>query len=111
MLNCRWLLSSHADLPVALPPAILALRPTPKWRFGFLQHGVIKDDLSRWLNHRELDLFVVSTEAERASVAGDGTAYRFSPKEVRNTGLPRFDRLLAKAAAVPEHERDLVLVA
>ena len=81
------------------------------WRFGFLQHGVIKDDLSRWLNASELDLFVVSTAPELASVAGDGTAYRFTAKETRNTGLPRFDRLVQLGTAVPAAERDLVIVA
>jgi glycosyltransferase involved in cell wall biosynthesis len=111
MLNAAWLVSSHADLAVARPPQITRIEPQPQWRLAFLQHGVIKDDLSRWLNHRELELFVVSSEAERASVAGDGTAYRFSAKEVRNTGLPRFDRLLAKGRAVSRTERDLVIVA
>lgn len=111
MLNCAWLLSSHVDLPIARPPAILRIQPRPRWRLGFLQHGMIEDDLSRWLNHRDLDLFVVSTAAELASVAGDGTPYRFTPREVRNTGLPRFDRLLAKGRSVPEAERNLVIVA
>jgi glycosyltransferase involved in cell wall biosynthesis len=111
MLNAAWLVSSHVDLAVARPPQIARIEPAPRWRLAFLQHGVIKDDLSRWLNHRELELFVVSTEAERASVADDGTAYRFSAKEVRNTGLPRFDRLLDKGRAVPRSERDLVIVA
>ena len=110
MLNCAWLLSSHADMPIYRPPQLARTGPAT-WRFGFLQHGVIKDDLSRWLNQRELDLFVVSTEAEYDSVAGDGNAYRFSDREVVNTGLPRFDRLLAKGRAVPEPERNLVIIA
>jgi glycosyltransferase involved in cell wall biosynthesis len=111
MLNCAWLLSSHVDRAISRPPAIMGVRPEPTWRLGFLQHGVTKDDLSRWLNAVELELFVVSTEAELASVAGDGTAYRFSAKETRQTGLPRFDRLLAKGHAVPPDQRDLVIVA
>jgi CDP-glycerol glycerophosphotransferase (TagB/SpsB family) len=72
---------------------------------------VIKDDLSRWLNHRELELFVVSTAAELESVAADGSAYRFGAKEVALTGLPRFDRLLAKGRATAKDARDLVIVA
>ena len=39
----------------------------------------------------------MSTDAELESVAGDGTAYWYTDKETRNTGLPRFDRLLRKA--------------
>ena len=104
MLNSAWALTSHLGTAVAR-------RPEGRWRLGFLQHGVSKDDLSRWLNRTDLDLFVVSTDAELASVAGDGTAYRFTAREARLTGLPRFDRLLAKGRAVPPDGRDLVIVA
>lgn len=110
MLNSDWVLSSHADAAICKPPQLAHTGRAP-WRFGFLQHGVIKDDLSRWLNHRELDLFVVSTGPELASVADNGNPYRFTHRETRNTGLPRFDRLLAVGHAVPEAERDLVIVA
>jgi glycosyltransferase involved in cell wall biosynthesis len=110
MLNCDWLVSSHADLPVYRPHH-LAGTGRAQWRFAFLQHGITKDDLSVWLNLRELDLFVVSTEAELASVVADGTAYRFTAREARNTGLPRFDRLLEKGRAVQPEDRDLVIVA
>jgi CDP-glycerol glycerophosphotransferase (TagB/SpsB family) len=111
MLNCAWLLSSHIDLPISRPPQLLRIVAQPTWRLGFLQHGVTKDDLSRWLNHRELELFTVATEAEFASVAGDGTAYRWTAKETRLTGLPRFDRLRAKGRAMPKEDRNLVIVA
>ena len=65
----------------------------PQWRFTFLQHGVIKDDLSRWLNYKKIDLFVTSTAPEHDSIAGDHTPYPFTTKETMLTGLPRFDRL------------------
>src|SRR5204863_688592 len=110
MLNCRWMLSSHVDMPIYRPPQLNDTGPA-SWKYAFLQHGIIKDDLSVWLNKREIELFVTSTEAERASVADDGTTYRFTSKETRNTGLPRFDRLLAKGRAVAEAERNLVIVA
>jgi glycosyltransferase involved in cell wall biosynthesis/CDP-glycerol glycerophosphotransferase (TagB/SpsB family) len=111
MLNCTWLIASHVDRAIVSPRQIMRIQPTPTWRLGFLQHGVTKDDLSRWLNNVELDLFVVSTEDELASVAGDGTAYRFTARETRNTGLPRFDRQLAKGRGVSTADRDLVIVA
>ncbi|MFN0283776.1 MAG: CDP-glycerol glycerophosphotransferase family protein [Kineosporiaceae bacterium] len=113
MLSCVHLISSHIDLPVHRPPRILKiLRPArPTWRFTFLQHGVIKDDLSRWLNPKQIDLFVTSTAGEHASIAGNATPYAFSSKEVRLTGLPRFDRLRRAAEAVPPQERTLLLVA
>ena len=110
LTSCRWLISSHADKAIAEPDLIIRRARRRRWKFAFLQHGVIKDDLSLWLNQRDIDLFVVSTAAEYASVAGDGTGYTVTPKETRNTGLPRFDRLLAKGRSVPPEERDLVLV-
>lgn len=62
-------------------------------RFVFLQHGVIKDDLSNWLNRFNKNLygFVTSAGPEYDSVL-NGT-YFYTPKEVWLTGLPRFDRL------------------
>jgi hypothetical protein len=111
MLNTRWLISSHADHALVEPPSVVRIARGRPWKFAFLQHGVIKDDLSLWLNNRDIDLFVVSTEPELESVAGDGTGYVVTHKETRLTGLPRFDRLLAKAREVPADARDLVIVA
>ncbi len=111
MLNCSWVVSSHVDRPITEPPALMWLIGDPTWRYAFIEHGVTKDDLSSWLNLREMDLFVVSTEAELESVVADGTSYTFTTKETRNTGLARFDRLLDKAREVPPDERDLVLIA
>lgn len=110
MINCRHLISSHADVAVCRPPAITAL-VQPGWRFTFLQHGVIKDDLSGWLNARPIDIFITSTNAEYESVAADHTPYLYTSKQTKLTGLPRFDLLLAAADRVPEESRDLVLVA
>lgn len=111
MLHASWLVSSHADRAIVQPKALDRALDRPTWHVAFLQHGVIKDDLSAWLNTRDIDLFVTSTGPELASIADDGTAYRFTSKEASNTGLPRFDRLLAKGMAVPESERTLVIVA
>jgi glycosyltransferase involved in cell wall biosynthesis len=110
MLHCRWLISSHVDAPIVNPPGLAGTRPRRPWKFAFLQHGVIKDDLSRWLNPKDIELFVVSTDAELVSVAGDGTPYRYTTRETRLTGLPRFDRLLEQGRAVPESGRNLVIV-
>ena len=113
MLNCRHLISSHIDVPVHRPPRIIALlKPgRPQWKFTFLQHGVIKDDISRWLNSKLVDLFVTSTPGEYESIAGDRNSYVFTSKEVKLTGLPRFDGLLRAARTVPPQERNWILVA
>lgn len=110
MLNCRHLISSHVDQPILRPPAIARLAK-PTFQFTFLQHGVIKDDLSRWLNDKALDLFITSTEAEYESIAGDNTPYVYTSKEVKLTGLPRFDALTAADRGRGEREPDLLLIA
>jgi glycosyltransferase involved in cell wall biosynthesis/CDP-glycerol glycerophosphotransferase (TagB/SpsB family) len=111
MLNCRYLISSHADVGIVRPPGILQLEPRPHWRFVFLQHGVIKDDISSWLNLKVIDLFVTSTPPEHHSIVGSGTGYQFTTKEVKMTGLARFDRLRRIASGVAESEQRTVLVA
>jgi hypothetical protein len=109
MLNCANLVSSHADRPVHRPPQIVRL-VKPQWRFVFLQHGVIKDDLSRWLNPKAFDLFVTSTPQEQESIAGDDTPYDYTSREAQMTGLPRFDRLREIGSRFDEAQRDLILV-
>ncbi|MET3961446.1 glycosyltransferase involved in cell wall biosynthesis [Marmoricola sp. OAE513] len=110
MAHCSNLLSSHADVPIMAPTAIATFAEA-NWRFTFLQHGVIKDDLSSWLNRKQIDLFVTSTRAELASIAGDGTPYVFTTKETKLTGLPRFDRLREVGQRFGPDQRDLLLVA
>lgn len=110
MANCAYLISSHIDVPIHRPPAVLEFTK-PKWKFVFLQHGVIKDDLSNWLNSKELSLFVASTPNEYASIAGDGTRYAFTTNEVKLTELPRFDRVREAGRRFPPEKRDLILMA
>ena len=62
-------------------------------KFISLQHGVIKEDLSPWLNTVDMDLFVTTTEGERRSIVDDGTRYGLTEKEVIRPGLPRHDSL------------------
>ncbi|RLV50458.1 glycosyltransferase [Nocardioides mangrovicus] len=107
MANALHLISSHADESVVHPPAITEFTH-PQWLNHFLQHGVIKDDISAWLNAKDLATFVTSSAQELASIAGDDTPYVFTTREVVNTGMPRFDRLLRIAEQSP---RDLLLVA
>lgn len=64
-----------------------------KGRRVFLQHGVTKDDQSRWLNHwdKGFDVFVTSAQREYESIVEGGYDYR--PEQVVLTGMPRLDRL------------------
>lgn len=92
VMSCSKIISSHADKYVTnlLGPKMLSGR-----HFVFLQHGIIKDDLSNWLNQKEaIDCFVTSTANEYKSISDDYTRYKYSNKEVKLTGLPRHDQLI-----------------
>lgn len=97
--NASLLVSSHADHYVSWPVEPHLFRDLAKWKIIFLQHGIIKDDLSEWLNYKELDVFVTSSKAEYDSIAGPTSPYKYTPKEVQLTGLPRHDALLTLAKA------------
>lgn len=62
-------------------------------KFVFLQHGIIKNDLSSWLNcyEKDIKLFVTSTESEYNSIINGN--YGFRKDVIKLTGLPRFDLL------------------
>lgn len=108
MLHARHLASSHIDNYVVhpLPRGDYGLE---RFAFTFLQHGVIHNDLSRWLNNKRVDVFVTSTPQEKDAIAGVGP-YKFTDKEVVLTGLPRHDALLERRAATLEQHRDLIVV-
>ena len=68
-------------------------------QFVFLQHGVTKDNLSRWLNNKKhLASFVTTTKDEYQSIAF-GERYKFGEKETVLTGFPRHDELYRKNQA------------
>lgn len=81
------IISSHAD-------SYLMRYITFRQQFIFLQHGVTKDDLSKWLNSRKIDLFITSTKEEHNSIVNDYNRYKFGKKEVVLTGFARHDTLL-----------------
>ena len=91
-LNASFIISSHADALV-VSPFVTDRGRKPTWRFVFLQHGVLGNDLSNWLNTKTIDLMVASCDQEYASLCGNGSNYRLSPVNVVLTGLPRYDRL------------------
>ncbi|KGI55965.1 capsular biosynthesis protein [Campylobacter sp. MIT 97-5078] len=83
--------------------------------FIFLQHGIIKNDISAWLNLRKIDLFITASLKEYNSIAKGINHYKFSSKEVKLTGLARHDNLLKNNALntkqiliMPTWRRELV---
>ncbi|WP_052283171.1 CDP-glycerol glycerophosphotransferase family protein [Kluyvera genomosp. 1] len=65
-------------------------------KFIFLQHGVIHNDQSALFkpDWKKFDLFVTSAIGEYKSIVDDMSPYKFTPKEVALTGLPRHDALI-----------------
>lgn len=107
-LNCKHIVSSHTGQEFGLDPARYG--DLMRWRYSFLQHGVIKDDISHWLNPSSFESFITSSPAEHASVVGDDTPYVYTEREVVRSGLPRHDRLLRMASSCPREEVRLLLV-
>lgn len=72
-------------------------------KFVFLQHGVIKDDLSAWLNrfNKNIDGFVCAAIPEAKSI--EEGEYFYDKKNIWLTGLPRYDRLY-------HDEQNLILI-
>ena len=75
----------------------------------FLQHGIIKDDLSQYLNRfrKNYSLFVTSTKKEYESIFNFN--YGYNKKNVILTGLPRYDNLF-KLSKIKRKEK-LILIA
>lgn len=94
LLNASHLISSHADHYIFGGLEKKWFGDLLKYRFTFLQHGIIKDDLSGWLNSKAIDCFITSTQAEFESIVGDGP-YKFTQKDVILSGLARHDNLRA----------------
>ncbi|NYD25450.1 CDP-glycerol glycerophosphotransferase family protein [Leucobacter aridicollis] len=106
--NTDLIASSHADHTVISQWGSKYYRER-RWRFVFLQHGVTKDDLSRWLNGKFIDLMVTSSTAEYESIVGDDTGYDLTGREVVLTGFPRHDRLMRLGNGRPD--KTILLIA
>lgn len=109
LLNCAHIVSSHAEyqdgrLSRAVYGDLIC------WRYTFVEHGHCKDDVSHWLNRLAFDLFTVAGPRELASFVADDTTYSYTAREVRMTGLPRHDRLLALSRETDPAAVDVLLV-
>jgi glycosyltransferase involved in cell wall biosynthesis/CDP-glycerol glycerophosphotransferase (TagB/SpsB family)/lipopolysaccharide biosynthesis regulator YciM len=96
LLNASHFISSHADEYIFGDLAKKWFGDMLNYRFTFLQHGVILHDLSHWLNSKNIDCFITTSEAEYKSIVGNGS-YKFTAKEVVLAGLARHDNLRAIA--------------
>jgi glycosyltransferase involved in cell wall biosynthesis len=76
--------------------------------FVFLQHGVVKENISSWFNNLPLDMLVCSSPYEYESIA-HGETYFASNYNTVLTGLPRHDTLLERAGK--ESTQKTILIA
>lgn len=89
------IITSHPDNQIIYPfwgtfPHLAGLL---KSNTAFLQHGILKDDISSWLNKSDMNLsmFVTSSPKEYESVFEN--PYNYNENVVQLTGLPRYDNL------------------
>lgn len=90
------IISSHADIETTNPfiRNVDHYQDLIRHDFVFLQHGVISNDLSGWLNKKDkpIKLFITSSKSERDSIVNN-PAYGYTADEVKVTGLARWDLL------------------
>ncbi|MGP5666680.1 bifunctional glycosyltransferase/CDP-glycerol:glycerophosphate glycerophosphotransferase [Glutamicibacter arilaitensis] len=109
LLCTTHLVSSQVDHYIVHPFTPKLYKAFP-WKFTFLQHGVSKDDVSRWLNRKPIDLLITASSHEYSDFVDDFGPYRFSSKDTVLTGMPRFDKLFSDALDLPESDRKTLLV-
>lgn len=108
------IISSHADIEVTNPfrRQLDHFVDLFSFDFVFLQHGIIRNDLSAWLNRYEqnIDLFVTSAQKEYDSILK--YPYYYSPENILLSGLPRYDLLendpKKKLLIVPTYRKSLL---
>ena len=93
-VHSKYILSSHAEDYII---NIFGKRnkyfyDLLKFRYIFLQHGIILNDLSSWLNPntKPIDMFVTSAKDEWESIL----EYGYDENIVKLTGLARYDNLI-----------------
>jgi glycosyltransferase involved in cell wall biosynthesis len=95
----EWMLTSHLHFPLFDPFGTRAAFGLPKAKLTFLQHGITKDDISRWIEPMPIDLLVTCVEREYDSIVrGPG---KCTEREAALTGMPRHDALIALKRRTP----------
>lgn len=109
VLNAKFIISSHMDADIFDPISKRRFGSSPARRI-FLQHGMNMNDISKWLNTKNITLMLTSSNGEYQDFIGDGGPYRITRSEVRLTGLPRHDNLVQLAMRAPVEDRSRILV-
>jgi len=99
LIHAKHLISSHADGYVTNYLPHKFFKDILNYKYTFLQHGVTQNDLSRWLNYKNINLLITVSPLEYNSIINNGSKYKLSKKEVELTGFPRHDSLLKEKYA------------
>ncbi|UUX60386.1 bifunctional glycosyltransferase/CDP-glycerol:glycerophosphate glycerophosphotransferase [Glutamicibacter halophytocola] len=109
VLNSDYIISSDAVYE-CMYPVHRSLVMKSRAKFIFLQHGVLMNDLSRWLNPKDISLMITSTPEEYKATAGEDSPYRLAPEQIAITGLARFDQLLKLRGLRDYDQQNVILV-
>lgn len=92
-----FIISSHADGYVYNPfgRSYKYIKNLCHFKYVFLQHGIIKHDMSDWLNkfNKDFDIFIVTSKEEYNLVTTEKCGY--DSDVVKITGLARYDYLIS----------------
>ncbi len=104
---CRLLASSHMDIFIYENTYAHSTRARKKR--VFLQHGVIYNDLSDWINDQSVpfDLLVTTTNDEYAIITENKSPYNHTTKTAQLLGLARHDAL---APFIQKHDKKLLIM-
>ena len=105
--KCSKIISSHTDAYVFSYFGDFFLKSKD---LIYLQHGVIKDDLSSWFNPKPFSIFIMATKREQESIVSQGSPYAFTEKTIKGTGFPRHDRLLALSEKNKDHKPCILIM-
>ncbi len=91
------IISSHADDIVLnlIGDDNKYLSDLHNYHFVFLQHGIIMNDFSSWLNkyNKNINLFLTTSKDEYKSITSKKFRYEYNSDVVKLTGMPRYDLL------------------
>ena len=99
LMGCEYYFASHCDEYMLEPWNFIGrrryehdLRFPQEYNLIFLQHGVIRSDLSRWLGKKCFHKFITSSPYEEAALLNI-PGYRLAQPTIISSGLPRYDLL------------------
>ena len=88
--SCGKVISSHLDFAL-----MQHIHRMPDVDFIFIEHGeTIAHNCATWFNGNPIRLFISACKKEYNNIAKDYTKYKLGNREVRLTGLARYDSLL-----------------